>query len=48
MTDLILDTMARADKGPVEPPAVLDGPLGTVAEAVARWPGVTATAHWDL
>jgi hypothetical protein len=41
-------TMVRADKGPVAPPPLLDGPLGTVAAAVAEWPGIVATVHWDL
>jgi hypothetical protein len=40
--------MARASKGPVAPPPVLAGVIATVAEAVASWPGVAATAHWDL
>ena len=48
MADHALNTMARADKGPIAPPPVLDGPLGTVAGVVTGWPGVTATAHWHL
>ena len=40
--------MKRADKGPIAPPPALDGPLGLIAGAVANWPGVSATAHWDL
>jgi len=40
--------MARADKGPVKPPPVLDGPLGTVANEIAGWTGIISTAHWDL
>ena len=48
MSDRALGTLARADKGIVAPPPVLDGSLGTVADAVAGWPGVSATAHWDL
>ena len=48
MTEHALGTMARADKGPVKPPPALDGPLGTVADAVTGWPGVIATVHWDL
>lgn len=40
--------MARADKGPLAPAPLLDGQAGEVAQAVATWPGVIATAHWDL
>ena len=45
-TERATGTMARADKGPVIPPPMLDGLLGAVADAVAGWPGVIATAHW--
>ena len=48
MSDHALGTLARGDKGPVKPPPALDGPLGVVADAVAGWPEVTATTHWDL
>ncbi|WP_158818534.1 luciferase family protein [Methylocapsa sp. S129] len=48
MTERALGTLARADKGPVKPPPALDGPLRTVADAIAGWPGVIATVHWDL
>ena len=48
MSELTTGTMARAAKGPVAPPPLLDGPLGTVADAVTSWPGIIATAHWDL
>lgn len=41
-------TMARADKGPEQPPPVLDGALGTVADTVSAWPRIIATVHWDL
>ena len=48
MDEHALGTLARAEKGPVRPPPPLDGPLGTVADAVRGWPGVIATVHWDL
>jgi hypothetical protein len=48
MTERAAGTMSREDKGPVVPPPTLNGALGTIAEAVADWPGVIATAHWDL
>ena len=48
MHERALGTLARADKGPVVPPPALDGPLASVADAVAGWAGVTASAHWDL
>ena len=48
MNDQASGTLARADKGPVQPPPPLDGRLGTIAEAVGGWPGVIATVHWDL
>ena len=41
-------TLARASKGPTAPPPVLDGVMATVGDTVASWPGVVATAHWDL
>lgn len=48
MADGAIGTMARAKKGPVRPPPVLEGVLGLVADAVAGWPGVIATVHWNL
>lgn len=48
MNERALGVLIRSDKGPVKPPPALDGPLGAVADAVAAWPGVIATAHWDL
>ena len=48
MSEHALGTMSRADKGPVKPPPVLDGPLRTVSDQVSGWRGITATAHWDL
>lgn len=47
MNERALGTMDRADKGPVTPPPALEGALGTVAEAIASWPEVITTAHWD-
>lgn len=41
-------TLPRAAKGRVAPPPPLDGPLGTVVDAVAAWPGIQATVHWYL
>ncbi|WBO23801.1 luciferase domain-containing protein [Sphingomonas abietis] len=40
--------MPRTDKGPVAPPPVLAQPFQAVVDAVAGWPGVTATMHWHL
>jgi hypothetical protein len=48
MTERTSETMARASKGPIAPPPRLNGMLATVADTVASWPGVVATAHWDL
>jgi len=48
MSERALGTMTRANKGPVAPPPALDGPLGAVADEVAGWHGILATAHWDL
>ena len=48
MPDQALDTVARADKGPIAPPPRLGGPSGEVVEDIASWACVTATAHWDL
>lgn len=48
MTEQALGTLARADKGVVAPPPRLEGPLAPVGTAVAGWPDVVATAHWDL
>ncbi len=47
-TDHALGTLARSEKGLVAPPPMLDGPLGTVADAIARWSDVIATTHWYL
>lgn len=47
MTELAKNSMPRSKKGPVRPPPVLDGALGSVADAVASWPGVSATVHWN-
>lgn len=47
MIEHVTGTMARADKGPVIPPPALDEPAGTVAEAVAGWPEVITTGHWN-
>ncbi len=46
--DHALGTMARAGKGPMAPPPVLAEPIRTVADVVAGWSGVEATAHWHL
>lgn len=43
-----IGTLSRAEKGPIEPPPVLDGPLREIVDAVAGWPGIRATVHWDL
>lgn len=48
MTEIAANTLPRDAKGAVAPPPALEGPLGVVASAVAAWPGVTATAHWDF
>jgi hypothetical protein len=47
MIERALGTLARAKKGAVVPPPALDEPLLTVANAIAGWPGVIATGHWD-
>lgn len=47
MTELAKHSMPRSKKGPVRPPPVLEGALATVADAVAGWPGVSATVHWN-
>ncbi len=41
-------TLPHAAKGPLGPPPRLGGSLGTVAEAVAAWPGIETTVHWHL
>jgi Family of unknown function (DUF5519) len=41
-------TLDRAAKGPVAPPPVLEGPLQSVVETIASWPGIMATVHWYL
>lgn len=48
MAERTSGTMPRANKGPLVAPPPLDGVMGTVAAAIARWPGVIATGHWDL
>ena len=48
MNDLAHGTMLRSDKGPISEPPVLNGSMAVVADAVAGWPGVTASVHWDL
>ena len=48
MSERALGTLARAEKGKVRPPPALEQPLRAVADAVARWPAINATAHWDL
>ena len=48
MNDLAQGTMARSDKGVLAPAPRLAGPLQTVAEAVAAWPGISASTHWHL
>ena len=47
MTEPTKLMMPRSKKGPVRPAPVLDEPFGSVADAVASWPGVTATVHWN-
>ena len=46
-TERAQDTLPRADKGAIMPAPALTGPLAAVA-AVATWPGVSTTGHWDL
>ena len=48
MNDTALGTMARSDKGVMAPAPKLDGPLQTVADAVAAWPGISASTHWHF
>lgn len=40
--------MKLADKGPIAPPPVLDGPARRVAQKIRSWPGVVAATHWYL
>lgn len=42
------DTMPRSKKGALGPAPRLEGALGEVAAAVAQWPNVVSTVHWDL
>lgn len=48
MTEPALSTLPRELKGPLVPPPTLEGPIRGVADAVAAWPDVQATAHWRL
>ncbi len=43
-----IGTLPRAAKGPVEAPPTLDGPLQTIVDAVAGWPGIETTVHRHL
>ena len=43
-----LGTLDRSEKGPMAPPPELGGAPGSVADRVAAWPGVVASAHWHL
>ena len=47
-SETAIGTMARVNKGPVTRPPALEGNLKTVADAVAGWPGIIATVHWNL
>lgn len=40
--------MSRREKGRVAPPPALAAAPQTVADTVARLPGVTAQAHWEI
>lgn len=40
--------MRLADKGPIKPPPLLNGPAAATAEAVMSWTEVIAAAHWAL
>jgi Family of unknown function (DUF5519) len=48
MIERALGTLARDKKGAVVLPPALDETLQLVANAVASWPDVIATGHWDL
>ena len=48
MNEKARGTLSRSEKGPLAPPPALGGDSGAVADAVAGWPGVTATVHWYL
>jgi hypothetical protein len=48
MNDNAFGTLPRAQKGPIAPAPILEGPLQTVIDAVASWPGVTKTVHWHF
>jgi len=44
----MLDTMSRAAKGRVAPPPRLPRDAQAVADAIAKLPGVTVQAHWEI
>jgi hypothetical protein len=46
MTDRAFSTLPREAKGRIAPLPALTGKLKAVADAVAAWPEVEATAHW--
>jgi Family of unknown function (DUF5519) len=48
MKNLARGTLPRAEKGPVKPPPVIDGPLQAIVDAVSSWPGIDTTIHWHL
>ena len=48
MNETALGTMPRSDKGVMALAPELEGPLQTVASAVAAWPGISASAHWHF
>ncbi len=48
MSNQAIGTLPRLAKGPLGPPPALTGPLGEVADAVAGWPGIITTVHWNL
>lgn len=48
MNNQATGTLARADKGPVQRPPVIDGPLQSIVDVVAGWPGIDTTVHWHL
>ena len=48
MAQSALSTLPRDAKGPLAPPPQLKGVMKIVADAIAAWPDVVATAHWDL
>ena len=48
MIEQALSTLPREAKGPLAPPRMLGGAIQPVADAVAAWPEVEATAPWHL